>query len=131
MPDVTNTNTLQENIGIQVPEGLNGTALQRVSIRLPRANSNTTITLEQLDVFHQQVANQRIADIKAVVNPVAERLKIQGYQVSTNDYATRINVRLTPEVIREVEKWNEVKKIFIDRVNQPELEVARPTIGGF
>lgn len=94
---------------------------------LPRPGSD--VSIEQVDAILKQVDAQRATAVGAIVTPVADRLSQLGYDVGIDKYEPVLYARLTPEIIREVEKWDEVRLISIDRVNEPELEVARPTMG--
>ncbi|HXG67257.1 MAG TPA: S8 family serine peptidase [Blastocatellia bacterium] len=71
--------------------------------------------------------NQKRA--KEVSDPIVERLAQLGYEVKVNQLMPRIYARLRAEIIKEVEKWDEVERIWMDGTATVSLNVSRLTIG--
>lgn len=86
-------------------------------------------TQEEIDAFRAQVDSHRDAAVAAVVAPIYERMRRLGYAFNIETSSPVIYASLLPREIREIAKWVEIDRIYLDRINQSELEYARPTIG--
>jgi hypothetical protein len=79
--------------------------------------------------YDLQLRKYHIERASKYVEPVAERLRSAGAEVQTFGTSAQIYVKLRPAVIREVEKWKEIRAI--DRVGtaKPALDIYRQAIG--
>ncbi len=109
---------------------------QAPGLKLPDARPGANITLEELEIYHNKVAQQRNLENQATINPVAQRIRQLGFSATANPNFPFIYVTLPPRVIKQLESWEEVLKISLDEVNKAldevnkaELEVAPLTIG--
>jgi hypothetical protein len=96
----------------------------------PALDDNKALATEGKQIaFFAQVDVQRAAAVTAVVAPAADKLTKLGYKVATDQYAPVLYAALTPQAIKEVAGWDEVDQVYLSRINQPALEIARSTIG--
>ncbi len=94
-------------------------------------DSNAVPAEEQtkiLEDFYEKADAQRAAAVERVVAPVVERLKKQGNEVMTSTSAPIIIASLTSKKIKEIANWDEVDMVYQDIINEPALNIARPTI---
>jgi len=117
------------NQPIQVIIWLKESSQAGASRPAPNSNSASLASEAQVNAFFEQVDAKRSAAVEPVVTPVASKLRNLGTNVSTEKYAPVVYANLTPNTIRQVGGWAEVLQVYEDQINQPELEVARPTIG--
>jgi hypothetical protein len=94
----------------------------------PMLDTEALLIEEQQKVFFEQVDAHRAAAVESVVTPVANRLTQLGHNVAADKYAPALYAHLTPKTIREVAGWAEVAQVYLSKINQPALEVARATI---
>jgi hypothetical protein len=95
-----------------------------------RSNPNDNRrTASEVAASFTQVDAQRSAAVERVVTPVASRLRTQGYNVKTDQYAPALYARLKPNAIREIAQASEVDKVYLSPINKPTLDIARQTIG--
>jgi hypothetical protein len=83
---------------------------------------------DELDALNDAIEAQLQQSIALITAPVAERLAGLDQMVETDQYMPLIYTTLTPDLITEVARWPEVDTIYLDGINQPALEVARPVI---
>jgi hypothetical protein len=84
---------------------------------------------EQGEEYDRQLEAYNNARAKRVVQPVVERLKALGYDPEVIGNTGHIGLKLKPAMIKQVERWKEVREIFLNRKAQPNLDVSRRTIG--
>ncbi|MHC5935842.1 hypothetical protein [Nostoc sp.] len=92
--------------------------------KLPNATPGANITLEELESYHNKVAQQRSRENQATVNPLAQRIRQLGFEATANPNFPFIYATLPPRGIKQLESCQEVLKISLDEVNKAELEVA-------
>ncbi|MCL6753995.1 hypothetical protein KBT16_24665 [Nostoc sp. CCCryo 231-06] len=97
--------------------------------KLPDAIPGANITLEELESYHNKVAQQRNRENQATVNPVAQRIRQLGFEATANPNFPFIYATLPRRVIKQLESWEEVQKISLDEINKAELEIAPLAIG--
>lgn len=90
--------------------------------KLPDAKPGVNITLEELENYHKKIAQLRSQENQAIVNPVAQRIRQLGFEATANPNFPFIYASLSPRVIKQLESWEEVHNISLDRVNQAEIQ---------
>ncbi len=94
----------------------------------PNSSEVGLMTQAETETWLQQVDAQRAVVVESVNTPVATRLTGLGYEAVADKYAPVIYARLRPAEIREVAAWDEVDQVYLSRINQPDLEIARSVI---
>jgi subtilisin family serine protease len=84
----------------------------------PLKNGRPSMTRAEVDRFVKEMNDERAAAIQPLVDTVAERLKGLGVVVTTNTLAPRIEAQLTPTLIRRVERWQDVERIYLRQSEQ-------------
>ncbi|MBG1265864.1 hypothetical protein [Nostoc sp. WHI] len=105
------------------------TGQQSPGPKLPDAIPERNITLQELESYHNKVAQQRNRENQATVNPIAQRIRQLGFEAIANPSFPFIYATLPQRVIKQLESWEEVLKISLDEVNKAELEIAPLAIG--
>jgi hypothetical protein len=59
---------------------------------------------------------------------MAGKLEAMGVEVTAAKYDPVLYASLAPAAVVEVAGWPEVDTVYLDRINEPELEVARSTV---
>lgn len=76
------------------------------------------------------VDSNRAATVAQITAPIVDRLSNIGVEkVQTDAYAPVVYATLSVTALKDVADWSEVDRIYLDVINEPSLEVVRPTIG--
>ncbi len=86
--------------------------------KLPNATPGVNITLEELESYHNQIAQQRSRENQVTVNPIAQRIRQLGFSATANPNFPFIYATLSLRDIKQLESWQEVLKISLDEVNK-------------
>ena len=116
-----------EKQGIPVIVWLNEPSYQRPARPDPK-KMNAFASEDDAGVFFSEVDTKRAEAVKRAREPMARELRRMGHQVMTNDFAPMLAGTLPVQTIRSLSNRSDVSMIYLDRVNEPELEIARPTL---
>lgn len=70
---------------------------------------------EQGEEYDRQLEAYNNARARRVVQPVLERLKALGYDPEVIGNTGHVGLRLKPAMIKRVERWKEVREVFLNR----------------
>lgn len=118
---------IPEAQGIPVIVWLNQPAYQRPARPDPK-KANAFASEADAEAFFAEVDAKHADAVKRATEPLARELRSMGHQVMTNDYAPMLASTLPVQTIRSLSNRGNVSMIYLDRINQPELEIARQTI---
>lgn len=100
------------------------------SERLRKMTEAEKIAFEKEDAeAEKRIHDYYVERARQHVEPVAERLRKLSYEVQTFGTSSQIEVKLKLAMIKEVEKWKEVRRIDRVRTAKPALDVSRQVIG--
>ena len=78
------------------------------------------LTLEQQQTILDDSDARLTAAMKTAIDPAVQKLAdllgIEPEDIKTNEIGPRLYAKLTPNLIKEVETWNEVKRIALDEI---------------
>jgi len=81
-----------------------------------------------VDSLYQQQQSWRREVVAAATKPLLERFAAMGYQATADEASPVVEVTLTPDVIREVARWDDITEVDAARIAEQNLDVARATI---
>lgn len=113
---------------LKVPTTAATTSAVKPQRPAPNVGGTSRALQAQVNALFQQVDAQRNAAVQSVVAPVASRLRALGTNVTTDKYAPVVYASLKPSAIRQAAIGSEVDQVYEDKIAQPLLNVASPTI---
>lgn len=112
--------------------------LEKEKPQRPFVDSETYLSLssvqkkalsESEQAYQVEMDSYLRARMRRVLEPFLARLRGLGTDVHADSYFPQISARLTPQGIKEVGGWEEIRMIDLDSPNEPELNVSRTAIG--
>jgi hypothetical protein len=74
------------------------------------------------------IDERRAAAVTPLTDAVMRRMRLRGRTGRPHLYSPAVSADLTTADIQAVSNWPEVDRLYFDDINQPEMEVARPTL---
>lgn len=95
----------------------------------PEASAESPgLSAQHMDELQQANDAVLARAVEGTVSPVANRLQSLGVETTADKYAPVLYGHMTLEKLAEIATWQEIDQVYLDRVNKPDMDIARTTI---